>query len=219
MVRIRVRECDIEPLRPAILSGLEWEELKACNLPLRQLYYALQKNTIPPENARLFYQNLKGKRFQFLLLYGDIGTGKTTLGIRYLIKLLSEGNRPVLYLMSQQLREVYHRIAYVLSYEHEFLGYRSKVSATLEEGYKKISFSDICNYYQVVMIDDLKDTEIPALSELIETAYQTGTYLIITTNLPSLKELSDIAKSRFQEMGKSLFLQGEDLRKLKREGR
>jgi len=215
MVRITVRECDIERFKPAVLSGVEWEELKACNLPLRQLYYALQKDTIPPENAKLFYRTLKDKRFQFLFLYGDIGTGKTTLGIRYLIKLLSEGNRPILYLISCQLREVYNGTACVLSYEHELLGYRSKVSSVWEEGYKKLSFPELCTYYKVIMIDDLKETEIPALSELVEIAYQTGTHLIVTTNLYSLKELSTAAKSRLDEMGQSLCLRGEDLRKLR----
>ncbi len=219
MVKITVRECDIEPFKPAVLSDVEWEELKKCNLPLRQLYYALREDTIPFENAELFYRTIKtlkkSKGFQFLLLYGDVGTGKTILGIRYLIELLSEGNRPVLYLMSLQLREVYRGTAYVFYHRDKSYGFMSKVSATCREPYGKLSFSELCSCYRVIMIDSLKETEIPAFSELVEIAYQTGTHLIVTTNLYSLKELSTAAKSRLDEMGQSLCLRGEDLRKLR----
>ena len=51
------------------------------------------------------------------------------------------------------------------------------------------------------------------MSELIEMAYQTGTYLIVTTNLRRLEGLSDMAKSRFEQFGKALLFEGKDVRR------
>ena len=215
MVKIRVNEADLEPLKPQILSNTAWNELKSCNLPYRQLFYALQKDAIPRKSAKLFAKSMKGEK-QFLILSGDIGTGKTTIGIRYLIRLLTNGVRPVIYLMSGQLREIYEKVAFVFAYEHDVLGYRSKVSCyRTSEDCLKISFPDLCMFYQAIMVDDLKGTETPILSELIEMAYQTGTYLIVTTNLTRLEGLSDMAKSRFEQFGKALLFEGDDTRRVR----
>ena len=215
----RITEQELNKLRPAILTGDQWEALKNCGLPWHQLSIALDKNIIPPEIVKQYVRATRGFHHRILILLGSVVVGKTVLGIRYLIRSLSEGYYPPLFLSDQKFRAVYDgRLALELTW-HDILGYVTEIKhpyAIEKESY--VAFESIGDKYGVIMVDDFKAKDIEAIAELIEQVYATSSRLILTSNEPPdlLHEgLPEHVKSRIREVGYVLRIKGEDLRKPK----
>jgi predicted ATPase len=214
----KVTEQELNKLMPPILTGSQWEELKHCCLPWHQLSVALDKDIIPPEIVRQYVKATKGRNHRILILLGAVGVGKTILGTRYLIRSLSEGYTPPLYLSDQKFRAVYDgRLAIELTW-HDVLGYATEIKhpyAVEKQNY--VPFESIGDNYGVIMIDDFKACDIEAVAQLIEQVYATNSRLILTSNEPPdlLHSLPEHVKSRLREIGYVLRIKGKDLRTAK----
>jgi DNA replication protein DnaC len=215
----RITEQQLNKLRPVILTASQWEALKNCGLPWHQLSIALDKNIIPAEIVKQYVKATRGFDHQTFILLGNVGVGKTVLGIRYLIRSLSEGYCPPLFLSDQKFRAVYDgRLAIELTW-HDVLGYITEVKHpyAIEKG-SYVPFESIGERYGVIMVDDFKAKDIEAIAELIEQVYATNSRLILTSNEPPdtlHQKLPEHVKSRIREVGYVLRIKGEDLRKPK----
>ena len=217
-----VGEAKLETVRPKILDGVSWEELKRCGIPAHQLYVAINRElpTIPIELAKQYARKINSTPHNVLLLMGDTGTGKTVLGIRYMVKLIADGYSPPIYIPSYILSAILRGEMKIVRTYHPLLGYATEFTATYnrKDG-EVIALEELGHRYGVIMIDDLRGEEVKVFNTLVEQVYQSGAKLIVTTNLKPTefkKYVEDRASSRLEDIGYALQLEGQDLRRCKR---
>ena len=214
-----VNEATLERVRPKILPGNTWEEFKHCGIPYHQLYVAINKEipTIPIELAKKYAEKISSKPHNVLILLGEIGTGKTVLGIRYMVKCLADGFTPPIYIPNYILEGILSGQLKIVRNYHEILGYSTEFTSVHNKtAGEVISLEELGHKYRFIMIDDIREDTFWVVNSLIEQVYQSGAKLVITTNLSPEKfkeNLDDRAKSRLEVLGHALQLVGDDLRK------
>ena len=215
-----VSGAELERVRPSFLKGIAWEEVKNCGIPLHQLYVAINKDipTVPEEVARDYSRQVASRPHNVLALCGDIGVGKTVLAIRYLIKKVAEGYSPPIFLPSYVLEGIMRGEIIIVRYEHDLVGYATEFVSVYSrpEGGEVVPVRNLANYYKVIVLDDLEPKDSELLNLLVEQVYQTGSFLVITTNLRPhdfYTLLRERALSRMEQIGLVLEIKGFDLRK------
>ncbi|SMO61620.1 hypothetical protein SAMN06269117_11448 [Balnearium lithotrophicum] len=218
-----------------------WNSLVNCNLPKNRkgdiplLIKAMSKNVIPQEYTRTYFNEIKrqeeeirekGFKPLFLILSGDIGNYKTLMGVKYLaIKTVTEKLYP-LFLTNDELLGLYNGSLELQQFTDDITyAVETKItpSRTHYEFWERIPFTAITKFYDIIMIDDLEEDAVPALEKLILQAYDTETFIIVTTNIappskfigtedsPGL--LSEKAISRLLECGIAVHVVGTDKRR------
>jgi len=214
-----VDEITLEKVRPVILNGQQWNELKNCGISLNQLYWAIAPNKapIPKDIIETWAERIRENPHNILLLLGPTGVGKTVLGIRYLVKWIAEGLSPVIYIPGYILDGLLEgELKIVLRY-HEILGYTTEFTSIYNpaDG-ENVQLRNLAHRYRLIMLDDLREAHGEFINSIIEQVYQTGTRLVMTTNLTpnGFKELlSERTRSRMEALAYALTLQCKDLRR------
>jgi len=214
-----VTELKLEQVRPRILTGPQWNELKHCGIPYNQLWWAINRelNTIPEAFAKDWAEKIRRNPHNILVLLGPTGVGKTTLGIRYMVKKISEGLSPVIYIPRYILEGLKLQELKITLKHHEILGYSTEITSIYNKtDGEVVTLKELAHRYRLIMLDDITEDDFDYLNELIEQVYQTGSTIVITTNIPTetfRKSLSERARSRMRVLAYALELTGEDLRR------
>ncbi len=175
------------------------------NLP-ENLILASFKN-MPQDLYRKVMGQVKNKRASmdrplFYLFYGKPGRGKTLSAVKYYVHLLAAGiRRRPLFLTAMELDEYYKGRIELRRFQLSEIELSSWfVGRGSQDQSEIVPFSQLCRWYDLILVDDATANESEAIDKLILQAYTTDSYLIFTTNEESFAEiLSPRAVSRFFE--------------------
>ncbi len=214
-----VNEITLEKVRPVILNGQQWNELKNCGISANQLYWAIApgKAPIPKTLAESWADKIRRNPHNILVLLGPTGVGKTVLGIRYMVKWIAEGLSPAIYIPGYILDGLLEgELKIVLRY-HEILGHITEFTSVYNptpDG-EDVQLKNLAHRYQLIMLDDVREAHAELINNLVEQVYQTGARLVMTSNLMAedFKEfLTERTQSRLKALAYVLTLECEDLR-------
>jgi len=183
---------------------------RSSNLP-ENLLLAAFKN-IPQELYREVMAQVKTKRAALerplsYFFYGKPGRGKTLTAVEYYVHLFAAGiKRKPLVLTAMELEDYYRGRIELHRFQLSDVELSSWFTARgVQDESEVVPFSQLCRRYDLILVDDVTENEAEALDRLILQAYNTDTYLILTTNEETLAEiLSPRAVSRLFECSVSV---------------